>query len=143
MSEFNNRVRDAARAASCWKHERPFENFILCVPWIDELALLNEMTEGLHGEHARTVAYIDGAAAFSRWEGFPVAWGTETFGIVEIKNASSDVLTRVLRAQLALSAFRPLMRKDLSGENPLIKVRSPQEQNEDLKAAAAASSLKS
>lgn len=120
MSKFNVRVRESARASSCWMYEKPFENFILCIPWKDELDLLDEMTEGLHGEYARSVAFRDGAVAFPRWEGFPVAWGTETFGVVAIKDATNDVLARTLRAQLTSLAFQSCTRDGVSGNNPLI-----------------------
>lgn len=115
-TKFNARVQTAAKAAGCWSCDKPFENFILCVPWTDELELLDEMTEGLHGEFARSVAWIDGAVAFARWEGFAVAWGTETFAVVAVSDAAPNELERALRAQLSSTAFASVTRPAVSGQ---------------------------
>lgn len=113
ISMFNERVANAARVANVWADEHRFSNFVLCVPWVDECALLDEMTNGQHGEHARSIAWSDGAVAFSRWEGFVVAWGAPTFGFVRLENADRSIMERALRALLITSSGRTLTRNDL------------------------------
>jgi hypothetical protein len=113
ISTFNRRVETAAREANVWADEHHFANFVLCVPWADEFELLDEMTNGQHGERARSVAWTDGAVAFPRWEGFVVAWGAPSFGFVRIENADRTILERALRALLITDSGRTLRRDDL------------------------------
>lgn len=102
-------------SAGVWNSPAPYLHYVLKIPWSDEFALMDEMISGVHGEHVRSQAYLHGAVALPRWEGFVVAWGAAEFGFARIDQIDRDALERALRGLMMATTPQVLTREGVSG----------------------------